>query len=111
VTPRGNEELPFFALKEVEDVVVLEAAEAAADGAPPLSPTPALFILLIMSRTELFLPAPVVVPLEVPVVSPDAAELELLLAPATEVTSPDFLSTPTMDQGLGLGSGLGLGAL
>ena len=35
--------------------------------------------------------------------------MEFLESESTLVTSPDFLSTPTMDQGRGLGKGLGFG--
>ncbi len=93
---------------------------------------PALFMLLIRSRTELFLVAAVGTPrdefpvdvgvglsdsLECPVaasllaatVGPLRASGESALPPITEVSSPDFLSTPTMDQGRGLGRGFGLG--
>ena len=62
-----------------------------------------LFILLIKSRTD---------PLAMAGAAPDDAGFlaaSALSAPATLVTSPDFLSTPTMDQGLGFGNGLGLG--
>ena len=66
-----------------------------------------MFMLLIMSRTELLR-------------EEEAAAAELVAAAEgaagflssallTAVTSPDFLSTPTMDHGRGLGSGLGLG--
>jgi len=62
-----------------------------------------LFMLFIRSRTVLFLP-------------PDGVTESTLLAgfpadcesPRTVVSSPDFLSTPTIDQGRGLGKGFGL---
>ena len=52
-----------------------------------------LFILFIISRTDLGL-------------SLGTVGFSVL---STLVTSPDFRSTPTMDQGRGLGRGLGLG--
>lgn len=106
----------------------------------PLSP-PALFMLLMRSRTELFLAAatggamdddmPLVVVLVVEVVvvigvtvvvavavdwdfeeSCSGVSLEFSASAVvfiTDVTSPDFLSTPTMDHGRGFGRGFGLG--
>ena len=59
-----------------------------------------LFILLIKSRTD---------PLAMEGGAPDDGFLAASALSPTLVTSPDFLSTPTMDQGLGLGNGLGLG--
>ena len=60
-----------------------------------------LFILLIKSRTD---------PLAMEEGgAPDDGFLAASALSPTLVTSPDFLSTPTMDQGLGLGNGLGLG--
>ena len=64
-----------------------------------------LFILLIKSLTEDFfgpLPDDFSSFLDLFVVSS-------LLSLTTDVISPDFLSTPTIDQGRGLGKGLGLG--
>lgn len=65
-----------------------------------------LFMLLIRSRTVLFL-----LP-EGVTVDPVEEELFSLIgdceSPKTDVISPDFLSTPTIDQGRGLGKGLGL---
>ena len=60
-----------------------------------------LFILLIKSRTD---------PLAMEEGgAPDDGFLAASALSPTLVTSPDFLSTPTMDQGLGFGNGLGLG--
>ena len=55
----------------------------------------------IMSRTELFLPTPA-----------DAGTSSFCSAVeslTTEVSSPDFRSTPTIDQGRGFGRGFGFG--
>ena len=71
-----------------------------------LVPVPALFMLLIMSRTELFLPASP----EAEVVTEPEVVLFVSPLPLTEVISPDFRSTPTIDQGRGFGRGLGFGA-
>ncbi len=68
-----------------------------------------MFILLIRSRTLLFL-----LPEGVTVDPDDEALISLTTlpegceSPKTDVISPDFLSTPTIDQGRGLGKGLGL---
>lgn len=114
-TPLGRELLPFLLCSV---------------GVPPESSDPALFMLLIMSRTELLRLAAARAAAELGwegfdpaaegaavVVEREAAAGSFLAAgtgavsvlPATDVTSPDFRSTPTMDQGLGLVGGLGLG--
>ena len=99
----------------------------------PFSP-PALFMLLMRSRTELFLAAATggaieddialvvfvveVVDVTVVAVAWDLEDSCSCAASAfaasavvfiTDVTSPDFLSTPTIDQGRGLGMGFGFG--
>ena len=93
----------------------------------PLSP-PARFMLLMRSRTELFLAAgtggaieeeevALVVGFVVDVVwefeeSGSGFALELAASAVvfiTDVTSPDFRSTPTMDHGRGFGRGFGFG--
>ena len=145
----GEEELPVVDLSS-------DAAAAAAGGVVPLgrefpfrlntsavgvvsallSPfsPPALFMLLMRSRTELFLAAATggaieddialvvfvveVVDVTVVAVAWDLEDSCSCAASAfaasavvfiTDVTSPDFLSTPTIDQGRGLGMGFGFG--
>ena len=77
--PRGRLE-PFFLLVSPALTEVL----------------PSLFILLIISRTDLGL-------------SLGAVIVGCFSLVSTLVTSPDLRSTPTIDQGRGLGRGLGLG--
>ena len=96
-TPLGRE-LPFRRTKPSVGVpsVLL----------PPAVLPPTLFMLFIMSLTELFLEA---APADVVGCSCFFSfSCSAALLP-TAVISPDFRSTPTMDQGRGLGSGLGLG--
>ena len=80
--PRGRLE-PFFLL--VSPALTVDE----------LVPPPSLFILLIISRTDLGLSLETVV--------------VCFSLVSTLVTSPDLRSTPTIDQGRGLGRGLGLG--
>ena len=80
--PRGRLE-PFFLL--VSPALTVDE----------LVPPPSLFILLIISRTDLGLSLETVV--------------GCFSLVSTLVTSPDLRSTPTIDQGRGLGRGLGLG--
>ena len=79
--------------------------------------SPTLFMLLIRSLTELFRDAAALLAVaagtspglaDLPSRLGPSVELSPEVAPPTVVISPDFRSTPTMDQGRGLGSGLGL---
>ena len=121
VVPLGSE-FPFRRKTSAVGVV------SALLPSPALSP-PARFMLLMRSRTELFLAAgtgaaiedevALVVVVEVVlavlafVVSCCSGAAPELAASAedfiTDVISPDFRSTPTMDHGRGLGSGFGFG--
>ena len=105
-TPRGSE--PPFLRNPVSEVVVAAVVVAAVTGEGSVPP---LFMLLIMSRTELLRPTDG--PPEVKCCDDSGFDsfpvLPELLSPTTEVSSPDFRSTPTIDQGLGLGRGFGFG--
>ena len=77
-----------------------EVAEVTGREATEVSP-PLLFMFWIMSLTELFRPTPA----EPGTSSFWSAGASL----TTEVSSPDFRSTPTIDHGLGFGRGFGFG--
>ena len=79
-------------MPEVAEVTGREATEVS---------TPLLFMFWIMSLTELFRPTPA----EPGTSSFWSAGASL----TTEVSSPDFRSTPTIDHGLGFGRGFGFG--
>ena len=122
VVPLGSE-FPFRRKTSAVGVV------SALLPSPALSP-PARFMLLMRSRTELFLAAGTGAAIEDDV---PLAVVEVVLAVLawdfddsccsgaapelaasaedfiTDVISPDFRSTPTMDHGRGLGSGFGFG--
>ena len=104
-TPRGSE--PPFLRNPVSEVVVAAVVVTAVTGEGSVPP---LFMLLIMSRTELLRPTEG--PPEVRCWDDSGFEsppvLELF-SPTTEVSSPDFRSTPTIDHGLGFGRGFGFG--